>query len=260
MRVALVGIDGTGKTTVARLVAARGDVAVVHAIRPHEDPGSADAPLSRHLAAASAAADAAGRAQLKVAVLYLQLCLYGAAERRATAPVLLADRHPLVDPLVYLPLYARIGVDENPRDDVAAWWARQPPDTAAAVRSWLRACAGGTDVWTLGGELIRLAAKAPDDLLAELTRMFGVRLPDAVVLLDLPVTEALARTRDRRRDAELHETAAVLTAVRAGYDRVLRWLEPQVAVRRIDCSGRTADEIATAVGDEFRRAAESYPA
>jgi hypothetical protein len=52
----------------------------------------------------------------------------------------------------------------------------------------------------------------------------------------------------------------VLTAVRAGYDRVLRWLEPQVAVRRIDCSGRTADEIATAVGDEFRRAAESYPA
>lgn len=260
MRVALAGIDGTGKTTVARLVATRGDAAVVHAIRPHEDPASPDAPLSRHLAAASAAADATRRAQLKVAVLYLQLCLYAPAERRAGAPVLLADRHPLIDPLVYLPLYARIGVDENPRDDVAAWWARQPPDTAAAVRDWLRTCAGDTDVWTLGGDLIRLAAKAPDDLLAELVRIFGVRLPDAVVLLDLPVDEALARTRDRRRDAELHETAAVLTAVRSGYDRVLTWLAPRVAVHRIDCSGRTPEEVAGAVTDEFRRAARSNTA
>jgi thymidylate kinase len=250
VRAALVGMDGTGKTTVARLIRERGDAAVVHAIRAHEDPGSPDAPLSRHLAAASAVADTVGRAQLKIAVLYLQLCLYGPAERRHTGPVLLADRHPLIDPLVYLPLYARIAVDSDPGDDVTAWWAGQPPDTAAAVRTWLHACSGGTDAWGLGSELIRLAEKSPGDLLAELARRLGARLPDAVLLLDLPVDEALARTRDRTRDAELHETTAVLTAIRAGYDSALTWLtaeHPKVTVHRVPCANRTPDEVATAV-------------
>jgi thymidylate kinase len=248
-------MDGTGKTTVARRIRERGDAAVVHSIRAHEDPGSPDAPLSRHLAAASAAADAVGRAQLKVAVLYLQLCLYGPAERRHAGPVLLADRHPLVDPLVYLPLYARIAADSEPEADVAAWWAGQDPETARVVRDWLRTCSGDTDPWAVGSELIRLAAKSPGDLLAELMRRFGVRLPDAVLLLDLPVDEALARTRDRTRDAELHETTAVLTAIRSGYDGALSWLgeeHPEVAVHRVPCSGRTVDEVTNAVRQLIR--------
>jgi thymidylate kinase len=248
---AIVGMDGTGKTTVARRVAELGGVAVLHAIRPHEDPASPYAELSRSLALASAEADRVGRAQLKVAILYLQLCLYGPAERRATGRLILADRHPLIDPLVYLPLYARIGVDEDPGTDVDRWWSVLPTPVAGPVRDWLRTCSGGTDAWTLGDELIRLAGKTPPDLLAELIRRFEVRLPDAVLLLDLPVAQALERARARAEAGpELHETAGVLAAVRARYDTVFEWFgrdHPEVAVHRLDCNGRTVDEVTSAV-------------
>src|SRR5438270_2861598 len=149
VRAALVGIDGAGKTTVARRLHERGRLAVIHAIRAHDDLNSPDAELSRRLALASAAADVIGRAQLKVAVLYLQLCLYGPAERRASGAgtVLLTDRHPLIDPLVYLPLYAGIGTGDQPGTDVERWWSALPPDAAGPIREWLRACSGG-DVWT----------------------------------------------------------------------------------------------------------------
>jgi thymidylate kinase len=240
-------MDGTGKTTVARQLARLEGVAVIHAIRAHDDPQSPYAQRSRHLAAASAAADAIGHAQLKVAVLYLQLCLYGPQERRAAAPVLVADRHPLVDPLVYLPLYARIAADDDPGADVDRWWAAQPPETARVVRDWLRECSGGTDAWAVGAELIRLAAEPPAGMLAELGRRFAVELPDQVVLLELPVAEALERARSRSAGAELHETAALLTAVRAAYDTTLEWLGGSVTVHRVDCSGRSVEEVAAAV-------------
>jgi thymidylate kinase len=253
---ALVGIDGTGKTTVVRRVAELDGVAVLHAIRPHEDPASPYAQLSRNLAVASAEADRVGRAQLKVAVLYLQLCLYGPAERRTTAPLILADRHPLIDPLVYLPLYARIGVDEDPGPDVDRWWAALPPPVAGPIRDWLRTCSGGTDPWALGDELIRLARKTPPDLLAELIRRFDVRLPDAVLLLDLPVAQALERARIRAESGpELHETTAVLSAIRARYETVFEWLgreHPEVAVHRLDCYGRTVEEVTSEVTRTMR--------
>src|SRR2546423_10897890 len=109
MRAALVGVDGTGKTTVARRLRERHGVGVIHAIRAHDDAHSPDAELSRRLALASAAADAVGRSQLKVAGLYLQLCLYGPAERRASEPALGTDPPPPLDPLVHLPVYAPNG-------------------------------------------------------------------------------------------------------------------------------------------------------
>ncbi len=250
MLAALVGIDGIGKTTVARRLRQACRFTVVHAIRAHDDPESQDAELSRRLAAASAAADAVGRAELKVAVLYLQLCLYGPAERRATGSRLVCDRHPLIDPLVYLPLYARIAAVDCAGAAVEQWWGMLPVDVAGSVRDWLRACHGGEDVWGLGVELLRLAARSPQALLDELIRRFGVSLPDAVLFLDLPVTTALDRLRARAAGAELHETAAGLAAVRSRYGSVLEWLErehPEVGVHRLDCSHRTVDEVSAAV-------------
>lgn len=255
MRVAVVGIDGAGKTTVLRRIREQDGVAVVHAIRGHDDPDSPFAELSTALADASAVADALGRVQLKVAVLYLQLCLFGPAERQAAGRgrLLLADRHPLVDPLVYLPMFGRIERDDEPGGDVEAWWRKQEPGPARAVRDWLRECSGDADPWPLGAELLRLGTRPPQEMLDRLSRRFGVTMPDGVLLLDLPVTEALRRTRERTRDSELHETAAFLTATRQRYDALLHWLReahPDVTVRRIDCSGRSVEEAA----DNVRRA------
>ncbi|MDK1342508.1 hypothetical protein QNO09_04110 [Streptomyces sp. 378] len=75
-------------------------------------------------------------------------------------------------------------------------------------------------------------------------------LPNAVVLLDLPVEEALARTRNRESGGELHETADLLSLPRKQYDTALGWLSrarPEVSVHRVDCRGRTADEVTEAV-------------
>lgn len=252
MRVALVGIDGTGKTTVLRRLRERDGVRVVHAVRGHEDPDSPYAGLSAALAGASSAADEVGRVQLKVCVLYLQLCLFGPAERQAAADggTVLADRHPLVDPLVYLPLFARAGGNTVPGTDVDAWWRRQDPDAARAVRDWLRARTGDTDPWATGTEVLRWGTLAPHDLFETLARRFDVTLPDGVLLLDLPVSEALRRTRERARGGELHETAAFLSATRQRYDAVLDGLSrthPDTAIRRLPCAGCSVDELAARV-------------
>ncbi|CAM5405246.1 hypothetical protein SVIOM342S_06836 [Streptomyces violaceorubidus] len=254
VRVALVGIDGTGKTTVLRRLRERDGVGVVHAVRGHENPDNPGTELSAALAGASSAADEVGRVQLKVCVLYLQLCLFGPAERHVAAGgrTVLADRHPLVDPLVYLPLFARARQVVEPRTDVDAWWRKQDPDAARAVRDWLRTRTGGTDAWAAGTEVLRWGALPPDVLSTTLARHFGVTLPDGLLLLDLPVSEALRRTGERPRGGELHETEAFLAATRERYDAVLGHLSrtrPRLAVRRLHCSGRSVDEVAAEVRD-----------
>lgn len=252
VRVALVGIDGTGKTTVLRRLRERDGVAVVHAVRGHENPDSPYAGLSAALAGASSAADEVGRVQLKVCVLYLQLSLFGPAERHAAdgGRTVLADRHPLVDPLVYLPLFAGARREDEPGADVDAWWRKQDPDAARAVRDWLRTRTGDTDPWAAGTEVLRWGALAPDALSATLARHFDVGLPDGVLLLDLPVSEALRRTGQRPGGGELHETEAFLAATRERYDVVLERLStthPHLGIRRLPCSGRSVDEVAAEV-------------
>ncbi|MBO4256238.1 hypothetical protein [Streptomyces griseorubiginosus] len=254
MRVALVGIDGVGKTTVLRRIRERDDIAVVHAVRAHEDPRSPFADLSAALADASSAADELGRVQLKIAVLYLQLCLFGSAERQAArrGPTLLADRHPLVDPLVYLPVFASVAGDTEPGGDVEDWWHKQETGAAEAVRDWLRTASGTADPWELGTEVLRWGRLPLHELLGRLGRSFGVSLPDGIVLLDLPVEQALRRTHQRARDSELHETRAFLSATRQRYGTVLdRLAEVRTgpAVRRVDCAGRSVDEVTAHVLD-----------
>lgn len=265
VRVAVVGIDGSGKTTVLRRLAGQDGTAVVHAIRSHDDPHSPVAGLSRSLAGASAAADAVGRVQLKVAVLALQLCLYGPAERHAAqgARVLLTDRHPLVDPLVYLPLFGQLAGHGAPRGDVETWWRKQESRAAGEVRDWLVTRTGHADPWALGEEMLELGTRPPEEMLDRLGRRFGVALPDGVLMLDLPVTEALRRTRERGRAGELHETRAFLSTTSRGYDTVLDWLgraRPGIARRRVDCSGLGADEVADLVRASVRALGTLPPA
>ncbi|WP_086770648.1 hypothetical protein [Streptomyces bobili] len=253
MRVAVVGIDGTGKTTVLRSMRETDGITAIHAIRAHEDPASPVAELSRMLADASAAADALGGVHLKLAALALQLHLYGPAERQAAGQgrTVLADRHPLIDPLVYLPLFGRIETDDaEPGADVPAWWQKQDAAAARAVRTWLRECTGGEDPWSVGADLLQLGTRPPQEMFDGLVRRFGVAAPDAVLHLDLPVAEAVSRTRGRDRSHELHETTEFLTRARQGYAAVLEWLgahRPEIAVRRIDCSGRSVPEVAEQV-------------
>ncbi|MEW2450536.1 hypothetical protein AB0896_23770 [Streptomyces parvulus] len=205
------------------------------------------------------AADEVGRVQPKVRVLYLQLSLFAPAERHEAdgGRAVLADRHPLVDPLVYLPLFAGVRREDEPGADVDAWWRKHYPDAGRAVRDWLRTRTGDTDPWAAGTEVLRWGALAPDALTATLARHFDVGLPDGVLLLDLPVSEALRRTGQRPGGGELHETEQFLAATRQRYDVVLERLSathPHLGIRQLPCSGRSVDEVA----DEVRGAVTAW--
>ncbi len=129
LRAALVGIDGCGKTTVADRLRGPGTV-VIHTIHPHETVDGPFHELSRHLQTLSVTADRLRSPQLKVAAFYLLLHLYAPTERFLTqtfAPhTILSDRHPLIDAMVYLPLYRRAATSAAPPPN---WAGELEPDT-----------------------------------------------------------------------------------------------------------------------------------
>jgi len=252
LRVALVGIDGCGKTTVAGRLSDP-DLLVMHTTHPHETVDGPFHELSRHLEALSAVADRLRSPQLKVAAFYLLLRTFGPIERfftqTFTPHTVLSDRHPLIDGLVYLPLYRRQAATMTaPPPD----WANElEPDTRRAILAWAHRVECEQDLWALGHRLLSLHTPSRDTLLVVLCGLLHATLPDVVVHLDLEVDEALRRLGELGRSAELHETAAQLSVVRGEYEAVLDWLATrptQITVHRIDCgAGRSADDIAAEV-------------
>jgi thymidylate kinase len=260
-RIAVVGIDGAGKSTVIRRIAERAagpGEAVLTMTCPayHLTRDAPLADLSRALAAFSRAGDALGSFELKLVAMYLQMTLYGPVERflldTYRPRLLLSEHHALIDTLAYGFFYAamvgpaadRAALEPRLRAELAA----ADPDAWAAIEAWHR-----REGRRLGRELplwevARQARAALDQpwpaVIAELERRYRTRLPDAVLLLDLPVTTALERLA--RRDGargELHERAGFLHRLRDNYQRVFDALarhQPEVATYRVD-SGDDAD-------------------
>jgi thymidylate kinase len=266
VRVALVGIDGAGKTSIARrlreLAGGPGRVAVLHSLRPHENPDGPLHRLSRQLDALSAVADDVRSPELKLAALYLQLSTYGPIERFYAGTyrpeVTLSDRHPLIDPLVYLPVYGRAAQGRagrpGPPADLRERLDAIDPAAHASIVAWsdslARRLGHEADLWGLGEEMLALVSLPPRELLDELGRRFRVRRPDVVILLELEVEEALRRSQTRRPRTEQHENATFLTVVGERYREVLGELEDggePAAVERIDTGGHSIDETVEAV-------------
>ena len=252
LRVALVGIDGSGKSTVARQLCDP-DLAVIHTIHPDETVDGPFHELSEHLQVLSTAADRLRSPQLKIAAFYLLLQTFAPTERFFTqtfAPhTILSDRHPLIDAMVYLPLYHRraAGRAAQPLD----WIGELEPETHRAILTWAHHIGCTQDLWTLGHQLLTLHTTNRDKLLIMLCGLFHTSLPDVVIHLDLEVDEALHRVTERGRSAELHETAAQLSSVRDEYEAVLHWLDTrpnQMSLHRIDCgAGRSVDDVAAEI-------------
>ncbi|GAA3587775.1 hypothetical protein GCM10022419_082550 [Nonomuraea rosea] len=257
VRVALLGIDGSGKSTCARLLARNAPVVVLSCLRPHENPGGPLRELSRHLDTLSAGADRLGSPDLKLAVLYLQMCTYGVVERffvRGPAAAIITERHPLIDTLTYLPLY-RSAIDRVTvpgrgavlRDQLA----KEPAAAVQAARAWCAALSrrpGGRTprLDTLGAELAGLLTLPPEALVAELSARFAVSPPDVAILLDIDVAEAARRVRARERHPEPHERPDLLPLIRDGYEESLKAFS-SVRVHRIQVDDRPAQDIATQV-------------
>lgn len=258
-RIAVVGIDGGGKSTlVRRFLASAADTRVQVLTCPlyHETPNAPLGELSRHLERLSGAADRLQSVPLKAAALYLQMSLYGLVESclvDAFRPqVLLSERHAVVGTLAYATLYAP--------------WLSQAPSAPAAsgqVEALLGEALGADGLAQVAGfvaaegqrlgkdwDLESMGLSVAQDLaqpwearVAALCRAYRTGLPDVVAILDLPGTVARERITGRAGDApdELHETTDMLETLRQAYLEIGRRLEGQgVRVHVIDATGDEA--------------------
>jgi hypothetical protein len=261
-RVAIVGIDGSGKSALVQRLrqypVAPDRLAAFNCPRFHDTPGAPLAELSSRLKAFSDVADDLGSFELKLAALYLRMTLYGPVEHfflDTFAPrLLVSERHPLVDTLVYVPLYrsrAATAVDAAAVEPVLrARLDEESPGAYAAARTWHelenRRLGRETGFWALAQDIVAGFAAPPEDVLADFGARYRTTLPDTVVLLEADVAEASRRLRGRgSRRPELHEDEQALAVLRDTYDLVLDQLSrlrPEMEVRRIANSGRSIDD------------------
>lgn len=264
-RVAVVGIDGAGRTTICRLLQNGAvfnqhridqDLTVVHALRPYETPGAPFRHLSRKLHSLATAAELLGQPELKAAALYLQLSTYAPVEHflcEAYLPeTLVTAGHPLVDTLAHLPIQRPLAVASE-----GDWQHAIDPDVLAAAEAWADGIGCPTDLRALGHEVLSLYGLPVEQLLERFRRRFRVNLPDVVILLDVDPAEAVRRLGgEGEGDAfELAQrlggrdvSEARLAILREQYLRITDWLETTgVVVHRIDVTGRSAPKVANLV-------------
>lgn len=261
-RAAIVGIDGSGKSALVqrlreRMALVPDQLVAFNCPRFHDTPDAPLARLSSRLKALSDVADELGGFELKLAALYLRMTLYGPVERfflDTFAPRwLVSERHPLVDTLVYVPLYRSRGA--SPIDAAVVEpllrtrLDTKSPGAYAAARVWHerenRRLGRETDFWALAEEIMAGSAALPEVFLANFGARYRTTLPDTVVLLEVDVAEALRRSRGRDSRAELHEDERGLALLRDTYDVVLDQLSrlrPEIEVRRLANSGRSLDD------------------
>jgi thymidylate kinase len=264
-RLALIGIDGSGKTTaiahLRRHLGAEGDIVTIHSPSFHENPNAPLQRLSRQMREVSLVADEIGAFALKVTMLYLQMTLYGAVERgmvEAFRPrCVVSDRHALVDTLAYGSVYKSLEPEPLDREALEPLLRSRlgSPESLDAAIAWQRRLerrlGGKADFWNLALDLDRAFDAAPAEVMAEFGRRYATAPPDAVVLLDVDPAETLRRAAGRRSaSSELHEDPAILEALRGMYEHALDLLVEHcegLAVHRIDGNGLSVEETAEAL-------------
>lgn len=257
-RIAVVGIDGCGKSSLIARLRAEHHVTLSCPDLHH----NADGPLhdlSRKLAAVGEAADALGDPAVKAATLYLRMTLYGPVEdfllRTYRPELLVCERHPLIETLVYAPLYARLARHAAravaPVLDLAE---RRLPGATAALRRWQaleqdRVGIGG-DLTTVLDEIVAVLGTGTETAVARFARTYRTTLPDRVLWLDTPPAEAARRLALRGGPRETHESLAHLESLRAGYRDLGARLErhyPELRFVRVPNSDSTGpDELSAA--------------
>lgn len=242
-RVAVLGIDGSGKSTIVRRLAGPGTITLT-CPEYHQTPDAPLSDLSRSLDTLSRLADSLGSFELKATAMYLQMTLYGPIEsffaETFKPAILVSEHHPIIDSLAYAPFYAQ-RVTRDP--DRAALEPQLRERLGAGFESVLR---WHPEFWVLATQITELFRKPAPQVLKELVRRYRTGLPDVAVFLDVPVTTALARLKDRG-GRELHESAEALDALRRSTVATLMALKdsvPAFDVRMVDTSKPLDDTLA----------------
>jgi thymidylate kinase len=230
-RVTLMGIDGSGKTTLMRAAQrAIGDrSSFLFSPDFHEIPGFARGQESHALTQFSRLADSYADPGLKLASLYLRMCLFGEAEAFLTATEarssMCMERHPLLDSLTYLPVYiaaversnARLEESGTTKDfatrtrEGMARLEQEHPEIAAHVRTAIErrnTHLGRADhsIDQIATYCMGFGSYSPADFVRALSRDYQTTLPQVMLYLDIPPEEAFARIGARGKALEAHES------------------------------------------------------
>jgi len=254
-RVAIVGIDGAGKSTVIRKFMEQtpspvGEVEILHCPLYHESPNVPFAQLSRELDGFSRASDALGSFEMKAVAMFYQMTLYGPVERfyleELRPQILLSDRHALVDSLAYGPFYLQMVRKPADRDRLERPLRERLNGAWESVHRWhereSHRLSRSVSLWDLPLHVTGLFRLPFPELVLELSRQYRTSLPDVVLLLDVPGAVAQERIAQRAGAGELHEQTEFLEALRRSYHRVMEALKPLVETHVIDAgSGSNID-------------------
>jgi thymidylate kinase len=247
-RIALVGIDGSGKSTLARLLAAERGYEVLSSLRNHESPDAPLQELSLTLDAIASAVDQLGSPDLKLALLYLQMCMFGPTERframSARAPrKLISDRHPVIDAAVYLPVFRpMLQGPDHARSLLEKINSSDLKQAVAWTDAQARRLGKPLDLCTIAIDLTTLVDEQLPEQLRQLAIRMHTTLPDAVIHLDISVGEALRRIARRGNPREPHETAAHLRHLQSSYATVLTALAP-IPIHHIQVDHLTPNQV-----------------
>lgn len=266
-RLCLLGIDGSGKTTLMRRLQQTAGDQVSFLFSPdfHEIPGFEGAEESRALTQFSQLADSWADPSLKLASLYLRMCLFGEAEKFLTAtqprPTLCIERHALIDSLLYLPILVgavrRAGARLGDTAQVMERIAQTHPGVARHV---LAALARRNRRMELGEVPIERVAEycapfvtlAPADFVKSVARDFQTTLPNLVLYLDIGPERALERIRQRGKAVEGHESLESLTRLdQLAKSKLADFEKLGVACEVLPVSSLTGPELEQVVSRHF---------
>jgi hypothetical protein len=266
-RVAITGVDGTGKTTLVRALAAAEEPGLVAFRAPqyHEHPAAPRAALARAIDAMSEHADASRQPALKAVALFMSMTLYGEVERQletALAPVtLVGERQCYLDSLAYARFYRPLLARDLDEAALAGPLAASLGDAGLAeVLAWAvqvarRDGAFSPDgLWRWPTAIAALFGLPTPALLTALEGVYAARWPDRVILLTLSEAALGRRLEAKWQQAgapprELHEQHGLLLALQAALAEVAAMaanLRPGLHVETLDVSEATPDEALAA--------------
>jgi thymidylate kinase len=270
-RIAVTGTDGTGKTTVVRLIrdafADRPDV--VQAFRVpqyHEGPDLPFGRLSAIIDAVSEFADRSGNLQLKATALFLSMTLYGDVERHLMSTYrpqwIVNERQCLADSLTYARFYLPLLKSAFDRETLepALREALLPLGADALDRliAWIpvfqaRDGLVPTSFWEMPLFARDLFMAPPLELLDSLQALYAAEIPDHIVLLHVSperLAERLAQKLTGAAPKELHEQSHVLAMFQAALTEscaLLQKHKPSLQVHVLDTSEQTPEQSKDAV-------------
>ena len=269
-RVAIVGIDGAGKSSVADLVARalsqRGTTCEqLHCPLIHHHPNAPLADLSRTLETLSAHADTLDDPLFKAAIMVDQMTLFGPAERflvsTLTPEVLVCSRQPVIATLVYAQLYARLGTEPAADAGIAERPACIAPHAWQRLERWRALRSGPSGRPRTAATLAhRLASLVSDDLASALRTLehdLQSAMPDVAVLLDVDPQQAYARAcqrltldgdEERRASPELPQHADQRDAAQR-----LSWRPPASRQHRQGLERHERPELLAQLATNYRK-------